>query len=135
MKNNRDCTRSANRKWSNCGRSRRLIVRRIVLNVTGKHAQFCNSNDVNQLRKSNPRTREKKFESYKKSFQDGYPRKDTQLRMKDARSHKAKKYTQSYDSNQLNFKFKRRKRAEEKGAQVQKASPKKIRVMHEGRKW
>lgn len=102
-----------------------------MLNVTGKHAQFCNSNDANQLRKSNPRTRDKKIESYKKSFQDA--KVGGALRMKDARSHKTKKYTQSYDSNQLNFKFKRRKRAEQKG-QLQKTSPKKIRVMHEGRK-
>ena len=105
-----------------------------MLNVTGKNTQFCNSNDVNNLRKSKPRTKEKKFESYKKSFQDTKQRDKAHYKTNDLRSHKTKKYTQSYDSNQFNFKFKRRRKMDENVIKVSKGSPKKIRMMQEGKR-
>lgn len=96
-----------------------------MLNVAGRQ-QFCNSNDVNQLRKT--ARPEPKTGSTKKSFQTlGRDRGDLH-------SHKAKKYTQSYDSNQFNFKFKRRRKADEPSGREAKASHKKIRVLHEGRR-
>jgi hypothetical protein len=110
----------------------RLISRRIVLNMTCKNNQFSNSNDINYLRKSNKESKQKKFDSYKKSFQDLTKKEKIISRTNDLRSHKSKKYTQSYDSNQFNFKFKRRKKGKHLKDENQRISPKKINIIHEG---
>ena len=97
--------------------------------MAGKNGQFSNSNDVNHLRKSK-KMKKKTFDSYKKSFQDIPQKEKGKVNAKELRSYKSKKYTQSYDSNQFNFKFKRRKKEDKQ----EEGSPKKINIIHDGRK-
>lgn len=103
-----------------------------MLNITGKNAQFSNSNDINYLRKSNKKFKQQGFDSYKKSFQDIKKKEKLISKTNDLRSHKSKKYTQSYDSNQFNFKFKKRKKGDKIKDENYKISPKKINIIHEG---
>lgn len=109
-----------------------LINRKILLCVSQKTGKMCNSNDVNYLRKTKNRSRNKKktFDSYKKSFQDISQKERKKLKTHEIRSYKSKKYTQSYDSNQFNFKFKRRKKNE--ANKKTDNSPKKINIIHDG---
>jgi hypothetical protein len=92
--------------------------------------QFCNSNDINYKRRSR---KNKHSDSNKKSFYD-FPKKGRKKKANaELFSYKSKKYTQSYDSNQLNFKFKTKKRQEDMKSKPSGASPRKISVIHDGR--
>lgn len=93
-----------------------------MLNLLEGEGQFCNSNDVNCLRKSNNKGNKKSFYDYSKKSK----KKSKKMELL---SYKSKKYTQSYDSNQLNLRFKTRKNNEERKTIM---SPKKISIIHDG---
>ena len=96
---------------------------------------MCNSNDVNYLRKAKNKSRKKKktYDSYKKSFQDISRKEKKKIKAYEIKSYKSKKYTQSYDSNQLNLKFKNKKNNEDtKNLEI---SPKKINIINDGCKF
>lgn len=81
------------------------------LKISGKSGRLYTSNDQNALQRTpnlNPLNL-KNYESYKKSFADCFS-KDNFNKKKDIILHKINGYTRSYDSNQFNFNFKKRRK-------------------------